>query len=400
VQAVILAGGKGTRLGALTGGRPKPLLEVGGEPFITLLIRSLKRFGFTDILLLVGPFSLIYEEQLGDGHDLGVRLRRVTEDPPADTGGALLHAAPYLERRFLLLNGDSLFDINLLDLASRHARDPWLAWMSLREVEEVGRYGSVALSGSRVTCFGEKMGSGPGLINAGIYWLKRDILHEIVTTPYSIERQLLPSLAARGLVRGTVYRGRFIDIGIPEDLARARTVLPKWEHRPAAFFDRDGVLNRDDGYVHRKEDFIWKKGAKRSIRRLNDRGYWVFVVTNQAGIARGYYPPAAVERLHGWINRDLRRIGAHIDAFYYCPHHPTEGMNSYRTVCCCRKPAPGMLLQAMREWSVDRATSFMIGDKNEDMMAARAAGLKGILNYDGDLEQLVQRTLDEIRGGV
>ena len=267
--------------------------------------------------------------------------------------------------------------------------------MALRQVQDVGRYGMVKVNKGRVISFGEKIGAGPGLINAGIYWLKREVLQEIVGTPFSLERELLPRLVARGAVRGVVHSGRFVDIGVPEELSRAQSLLPAWEHRPAAFFDRDGVLNRDSGYVHRKEDFVWKKGAKRAIRRLNDRGYLVFIVTNQAGIARGLYPPAAVEHLHRWINRDLRRIGAHINSFYYCPHHPTAGIGHYGEIRNCRKPAPGMLLQAMREWSIDRNRSFIIGDKDIDLMAANAAGVKGILEHGDNVEELVQKVLDE-----
>jgi D-glycero-D-manno-heptose 1,7-bisphosphate phosphatase len=393
VQAVILAGGRGTRLGSLTGGRPKPLTEVAGKPFIVYLIEALRRFGFADILLLVGSFGSAYEEYLGDGARFGVRLRRVPDDPPADTAGALVHAALYLAPRFLLVNGDSFFDINLLDLVTRPITGPWLARLALREVADARRYGKAVLDGDRLTAFEEKPDAGPGLINAGIYWLKREIVPKSAVSPCSLERQLLPPLVARGLVRGTIYRGRFIDIGTPEDLALAGELLPLWERRPAAFLDRDGVLNRDTGYVSRKEDFVWNPGAKLAIRRLNDRGFFVFVVTNQAGIAKGLYSPADVERLHRWMNRELRRTGAHIDAFYYCPHHPTEGTETYRRVCACRKPAPEMLLQAMREWPVERAASFMIGDKATDMEAARAAQVTGILSRHEDLDVLVRRVL-------
>jgi D-glycero-D-manno-heptose 1,7-bisphosphate phosphatase len=386
VQAVILAGGKGTRLGALTGGMPKPLVPVGGKPFIHYLIAALRRHGFTDIVLLVGPFAAVYEKALGDGASLGVCVRLVPEYPPADTAGALTLAAPYLAERFLMLNGDSFLDFNMLDLASRMAAEPWLAWLALREVPDIGRYGAVVLDGDRIVAFGEKAASGPGLINAGIYWLDRKVLGEIGPPPVSMERDLLPRLVARGLVRGTAYDGRFIDIGTPEDLVRGSTLLPDWERRPAAFFDRDGVLNRDTGYVHRSTDFAWIAGAQQAIKRLNDRGYFVFVITNQSGIARGFYKPEDVETLHRWINDELKASGAHIDAFYYCPHHPDGTAEGYGVVCNCRKPEPGLLLQAMRDWPVRRESSFMIGDKCIDVAAAKAAGVRGLL-FAGDGEE-------------
>jgi D,D-heptose 1,7-bisphosphate phosphatase len=377
VQAVILAGGKGTRLGALTQGLPKPLVAIGGKPFIHYLIAALRRHGFTDLVLLVGPFVEVYRRVLGDGSALGVRLTLVPEEPPADTAGALAVAASHLAARFLMLNGDSFFDFNLLDLAARDGAEPWLAWLALRQVPDAGRYGAVALAGDRVTSFGEKAASGPGIINGGVYWLKREILDEIGPPPVSLERDVLPKLAACGLVRGAVYDGRFIDIGTPEDLARGGTLLPQWETRPAAFLDRDGVLNHDTGYVHRAADFVWVNGAKEAVKRLNDRGYFVFVVTNQSGIARGLYGPADVEALHRWVNEQLRGAGAHVDAFYFCPHHPDGVAPGYGVVCDCRKPAPGLLLQAMREWPVKREASFMIGDKAIDMEAAAAAGIAG-----------------------
>jgi D-glycero-D-manno-heptose 1,7-bisphosphate phosphatase len=160
------------------------------------------------------------------------------------------------------------------------------------------------------------------------------------------------------------------------------------EKRPAAFLDRDGVLNRDSGYVWRREDFIWLPGAQRAVKRLNEAGYWVFVVTNQSGIGRGLYKPEDVESLHRWMNDELKRGGAHIDAFYYCPHRPDAQQS-----CDCRKPAPGMLLRAMREWPVDRGLSFMIGDKEIDMAAAEAAGVRGLRFEGGDLDALVQSAL-------
>jgi len=163
--------------------------------------------------------------------------------------------------------------------------------------------------------------------------------------------------------------------------------------KPAAFLDRDGVLNRDSGYVWRREDFHWLPGAERAVKRLNDAGYLVFVVSNQAGVARGLYRPEDVEALHRWVNGELGKSGAHIDAFYYCPHHPSEGQGAYRVVCDCRKPAPGMLLRAMREWPVDRGQSFMIGDKEIDMEAAKAAGVRSLIFDGGDLDALVRSAL-------
>lgn len=396
MQAVILAGGKGTRLGALTQGFPKPLVPVGGKPFILYLIAALRRHGFTDVVLLVGPFAEIYAKALGDGSALGVKLTLIPEDPPADTAGALTLAASHLAERFLLLNGDSFLDFNLLDLAVRDAAEPWLAWMALREVPDAGRYGAVTLAGDRVTAFAEKAASGRGIINGGIMWLKRDILAEIGAPPVSLERDVLPKLVARGLVRGTVYDGRFIDIGTPDDLARGATLLPQWEARPAAFLDRDGVLNQDTGYVHRARDVVWIEGAKQAVKRLNDRGYFVFVVTNQSGIARGHYGPAEVEALHRWMNEELRAVGAHIDQFYVCPHHPDGIAPGYGIVCDCRKPAPGMLLQAMREWPVRRERSLMIGDKEIDVEAAEAAGIPGIrFDPNSNLDAVVSAALSQ-----
>jgi D-glycero-D-manno-heptose 1,7-bisphosphate phosphatase len=389
VQAVILGGGKGTRLGALAQGLPKPLVPVGGRPFIHYVISALRRHGFADIVLLVGPYRESYAKLLGDGTQLGVKLTFVSEDPPADTAGALTLAGPSLAERFLLLNGDSFLDFNLLDLAAREAPEPWLAWLALREVPDVDRYGAVRLEGSKVSAFGEKAASGRGLINAGVYWLKREILREIGTLPSSMERDVLPKLVPRGLVRGAVYDGRFIDIGVPEDLARAKTLMPESQMRPAAFLDRDGVLNRDSGYVHRAADFVWVDGAQQAIKRFNDRGWFVFVITNQAGIARGYYQPDDVEALHRWVNDELRSVGAHVDAFYYCPHHPEGTAERYRMVCDCRKPAPGLVLQAMRDWPVRREGSVMIGDKDIDLATAEAAGITGLL-FD------TRKNLDEV----
>jgi D-glycero-D-manno-heptose 1,7-bisphosphate phosphatase len=196
-------------------------------------------------------------------------------------------------------------------------------------------------------------------------------------------------LAEKGQLRAILYDGFFIDIGVPADFERAQSELPERMRRPAVFFDRDGVLNVDKTYVHKIDDFEWMAGAREAVKLCNDRGYLVFVVTNQAGVARGYYGVEDVHLLHDWINRDLAEVGAHIDAFQYCPYHEDGVVEEWRKPSDRRKPAPGMILDCLKDWPVRKESSFLVGDKPHDLEAAAAAGISGHLFEGGDLLSFV-----------
>ena len=164
--------------------------------------------------------------------------------------------------------------------------------------------------------------------------------------------------------------------------------------RPALFLDRDGVLNEDPGYVHRWEDFHWIPGAREAVAAFNAAGWWVFVVTNQSGVGRGYYAEDDVIALHAKMSESLEQAGAHIDAYYYCPQHPDAQVEIYRHPDPPnRKPNPGMILRAIREHGVDPQKSFLIGDQPSDLEAARRAGVSGFRFEGGDLDRFVRDLL-------
>ncbi|TYZ24073.1 D-glycero-alpha-D-manno-heptose-1,7-bisphosphate 7-phosphatase [Selenomonas ruminis] len=170
-------------------------------------------------------------------------------------------------------------------------------------------------------------------------------------------------------------------------------VILHTENKKAVFFDRDGTLNVDIHYLHRPEDFIWIEGAKEAIKYVNDRGYLAILVTNQSGIARGYYPEEDVRKVYDWMNAELARIGAHLDALFFCPHHPEGKAPVYTKVCDCRKPATGMIDRACEQYRIDRSKSYFVGDSDGDMECAKRAGLTGLPYKSGSLLACVKDRL-------
>lgn len=399
-QAVVLAGGRGTRLGEVTAAVPKPMAMVAGHPFLEHVLWNLRRHGLRDVILSVGYLADVIVAHFGDGSRFGVRIRYLHEESPAGTAGPLLLGKDLLDERFLFLNGDTLFDFNYCDLPLA-LQEGALAHLALREVDGVERYGAVRLEGGRVVGFAEKGGAGAGLINGGVALLSREVVAAVRDLPCSLEKDVLPALVQAGRVSGKAYQGYFIDIGTPASLATAQEEVAAWSTRPAAFLDRDGVINENLGHVCSEERFRFVPGAPAAIRLLNERGYLVIVVTNQAGIARGLYGEEQFLAFTDWIDGQLAAHGAHVDATYHCPHHPTEAaVPRYAVDCRCRKPRPGMLLRALAEWRVDPGRSFLVGDKDHDLAAAAAAGVQGHLFPGGDLLEFVGARLGTAAGAT
>lgn len=395
-QCVVLIGGLGTRLGALTTEMPKPLLEVGGRPFLDYLLSNLRRLGFRRVLLLAGHRAEKVAQYVAElTPDPDFRIDYIIEPEPRGTAGALAFAASQLEPTFCLMNGDTLFDFNLLDLAVSVAAAPEaLVHMALRRAPDASRFGVVEVEEGRVTGFRERGDASGGLINGGVYFMSRHILDRLPEKG-SLEREVLPALADEDLVCGREQSGFFIDIGIPSSLTEAQTSVPESQRRPAIFFDRDGVLNEDLGYVGEIERFHWMAGAVKAIKAFNDKGWFVFVVTNQAGVSRGLYGLNDVTLLHGFMQEELRSSGAHIDDFRFCPHHTDGVVSEFAKACNWRKPNPGMLIDLMDHWPVRIEKSWIIGDKSSDIDAGKAAGLNNCLLFQGGnlyeaLEELLE----------
>jgi D-glycero-D-manno-heptose 1,7-bisphosphate phosphatase len=391
-HAAILVGGRGTRLGSLTDAIPKPMVEVAGRPFLDWLIEEVSRFGFPRITLLAGYLGHSIAARYDGKTTRGSRIEVLIEPQPLGTAGGLRLFADRLEDHFLLLNGDTRFDVNLLDLPL-HAGDA-LATLALRRTAPGARYGTVEVDATgRIGGFAARAAERSGPINGGIYLLRKPILDHVGAGPVSLESDVFPKLAAAGALRGALYDGDFIDIGIPEDLDAAQTKIPAMARRPAAFLDRDGVLIEDTGWPHKPEEARWIAGAAQAVKRLNDAGFFVFVVTNQAGVAKGKFPESQIGVMHGWMAAELAAAGAHIDAFEYSPNHPQAPLPQYRLDCRRRKPRPGMIEDLLAAWPVDAGGSFLVGDKDSDIEAAQAAGIPGHLFRGGDLSAFVGRLI-------
>jgi NDP-sugar pyrophosphorylase family protein len=387
-QAAILVGGLGTRLGTLTAAIPKPLLPCGDRPFLAWLLRELCRFGIREVLLLTGHLAETIEAAvaaIAASLPHALRITCVRETRQAGTGGALFQARDHLAERFLLCNGDSWLDFNLTRLLADAAGDPGdvLCRMVLHRLDDASRYGVAETEGDRVTGFRERPEPGqPGTINAGLYLLDRRVL-DIATPECSLERDILPKLAAQHVLRGTLAQGYFLDIGIPSDLARAQTELPPRLRRRALFLNPDVIINVDPGWDGSGGQFEFVTGVLATIRHASDAGWHVFIAENRSDAAK--FPVQC-----GLMIEAIRAAGGTVDDMRSGPRSPST---SHHPIDDRHNPEQGVLGDLVSDWELDPARCLLIGNHATDLAAAAAVGIPAHLFSGGSLGDFTLKLL-------
>lgn len=368
-EAIVLAGGFGTRLAHVVPDVCKPMAPVAGRPFLRFIMDQLAAAGFDRVIVADGYRREQIEGFFGSSYR-GMAVEYSPEDTPLFTGGAVKRALGRCQSDWVfVLNGDTWLDVDFaaMEAAAADALDNVSAVIAVKRMRGFERYGTVDVdAGGALTAFHEKRPCEEGLINAGVYLLRRHALDDM-PEKFSLESDYFERVVGYRSLRAVECAGGFIDIGVPEDYELAQTMLaPLAKSWKLAMFDRDGTINVDTGHLHEPEKLELIPSTVDIMRGYtDDPDYKVVVVTNQAGIAKGLYTEADMRHLHRYMEDELDRLGVHVDAWYFCPHHP-----DYTGPCDCRKPAPGMLLAAMRDFDALPGRCIMYGDMQSDEFAA------------------------------
>ena len=387
MQAIILAGGFGTRLQSVVKDIPKPMANISELPFLAYLFTYLKNYNITDIVLSVGYLNKKITDYFGNSY-IGINIKYAIEKEPLDTGGAIINSLQFIDQNqpVIVLNGDTFLQIDYQKLVSFYDKSNSDLTIVLRNVEDSSRYGSVEIDDKNlIVNFIEKnIQQKSGYINGGIYILNPKIFSNYnLAKKFSFEQDFLCEHTASIKPSGFVSKDYFIDIGIPEDYKKAANELPKIIKNKALFLDRDGVINVDYGHVGKIENFHFIDGIFELCQEAQSKGYLIVIVTNQAGIAKGKYTEEQFLELTKWMENEFLNYKIKIAKTYYCPYHEKAAIKQYKQDSFDRKPNPGMLLKAIKEFNIDPRKSIMIGDKESDMEAGRRAKIKNRELFSG-----------------
>ncbi len=420
--AVIQAGGRGTRMEGLTGNKiPKPMLLLNGKPMLEWQIENIKKYGVSQFIIIIGYLGDKIKEYFGDGSRLGINLRYIEEKEPLGSAGALFFLKPMLcTDDFLLVFGDVMFDVDLDRMARFYENHKGEA--ALLAHPNAHPYDSDLLimgSEDRVEGIDSKHNKRDywyeNCVNAGIYMLSASILKAISQAHrLDLEQDVLLPLMNQGKVYAYRTPEYVKDAGTPERFYKACEEQRNgvWERKnlsakqACVFLDRDGTVNKYQGLISSEDRFELEESAAKAIRRLNEAGFLVIVVTNQPVIARGMCGIHDVERIHRKMQVLLGESGAYVDDIAFCPHHPDKGYPEenpdYKIVCRCRKPATGMIDDMAEAYHIDLSRSYMVGDTTVDIETGRRAGLHTVLvltgqaGKDGKYDAVPEMTADDL----
>ncbi len=399
-----MAGGRGTRVASICHNIPKPMLPLAGTPVLEREIAVLRRENIRDVILTIGYLGNVIREYFQDGSRFGVRISYVEEKEPLGTAGALALMRDLLAGDdFLLLCGDLLFDVDLEKFLAYHRARGGLATVLTHPNDHP--FDSAILRADkqgRVTEWLDKEEVRewyPNRVNAGLHLFSPQILSRFdEVKKQDLDRDVLRPLVREGALFAYDSPEYVKDIGRPERLAEAERDLADGivagsclrQTRRAFFLDRDGTINAFHPFLSDPDEFSLLPGAAEAIRAIHRAGFLAIVVTNQPMLARGEMTEAELDEMHEHLATLLGREGAFVDAIYYCPHHPDKGfigeVPALKIDCPCRKPKPGMLLDAARDFHIDLSASYMIGDSAIDCEAGRRAGCRtaGIGDMEAD----------------
>ena len=405
-EVAILAGGTGSRLKSRTGPLPKPMVPILGSPLLEHQFALCRQHGFLRILLLVHHAHEQIRAHFGDGSAHGVSLGYALETTPRGTAGALHDALPHLLDTFLVLCGDTYIDVDLRRMWDAHLKHEADATLFVHPNDHPHDSDLIELDDQSVVTALYPYPHGDecrdNLATAALFVMQRSGLDGMTSPsiPADLVKDACPAMLRAGRrVYGYVSPEYIRDVGTPERLdqvehditAGVPERLSGRTLRSAVFLDRDGTLNREVHHLDAPEQLELLGGAADAVRRINRTGRLAIVVTNQPAVARGNVTPAGLERIHRTLEGMLGRHGAYLDAIFACPHHPDGGfpgeVRELKRECDCRKPRTGLIDAACRDLTIDRGTSWMVGDTTSDIETGRRAGLRTILLRTGHAGQ-------------
>ena len=419
MKTVIMAGGRGTRISSVASDIPKPMIKIHGKPVLEHELESLRRQGFTDIIMTVGHLGHIIMDYFGDGtkrspvtgEPFGVRISYYFEQEPLGNAGALFKLKEQLTEDFLLLNADAVFDVDFNRFVAHHREKGGLVTLFTHPNNHPYDSGLIVADESgAVQTWLAKEDPRPGYyrnrVNAGLHVVSPKILEQEISTPkVDLDRQLLKPLAGTGKMFVYDSPEYVKDMGTPEryeavcrDFASGKVQARNLSRKQKAIFlDRDGTLNRLVGFLRKPEELELLPGIAEAVKAINASGYLAVLITNQPVIARGEVTFDGLQTIHNKLETLLGAEGAFLDAIYFCPHHPHKGyageIPELKISCDCRKPKPGMLLQAAKDLNIDLSQSWMVGDGEYDILAGTAAGCRTCLvGKEEDFGQTVSKT--------
>ena len=392
MKAVILAGGKGTRMGQLTRDIPKPMLLIGGEPVLAHQIKLLRKYGIKEVIILVNHLKKSIIDYFEDESAFGVYIDFFEEKEPLGTVGGLKEIEYHLQEDFIVFYGDVMINMDLNRLIRYHQKKKSECTLVLHPNDHPYDSDLVELDNNgRITGFFAKPHEAgkyyPNMVNAGAYLLTPAIFRFIEKGKKAdFGRDIFPKISTEIEMYGYNTAEYLKDMGTPErleevekDFRSGKIIRSSYEFRQKAIFlDRDGVINEEISFISKPEDMKLYPYTCKAIQKINHSRYKAIVATNQSVIARNLCTFEELKEIHNKMETELGAGRAKLDAIYFCPHHPDKGYpeerSEYKIECLCRKPQPGMLLDAAYDFNLDLESSFTIGDNERDIQAGVNAG--------------------------